>query len=106
MRKRVRGYNQSELLAREVSRSTGIAVESKSLVRARATPPQARQVGYHARLANIEDAFAPGTRKVQGSNVLLVDDVMTTGATLGACARVLLDAGAGQVFALTYARED
>jgi predicted amidophosphoribosyltransferase len=51
-------------------------------------------------------AFAAGTRTVRGRNVLLVDDVMTTGATLGACARVILDAGAAQVFALTYARED
>jgi predicted amidophosphoribosyltransferase len=54
----------------------------------------------------MEGAFAPGPHSVAASNVLLVDDVMTTGATLGACARVLLDAGADQVFALTYARED
>ena len=106
MRKRIRGYNQSELLAREISRTTGIAVEAGALVRARATPPQARQVGYDARLANMERAFAAGSCTVRGSNVLLVDDVMTTGATLGACARVILDAGATQVFALTYARED
>jgi ComF family protein len=106
MRRRIRGYNQSELLARETSRMTGIPVEPKALVRARATPPQVRQVGYDARLANMEGAFAPGPHSVAASNVLLVDDVMTTGATLGACARVLLDAGADQVFALTYARED
>ena len=106
MRRRIRGYNQSELLAGEISRRTGLPVDGRALVRARSTPPQVRQIGYDGRLANMADAFAAGRRSVAGSNVLLVDDVMTTGATLGACARVLLDAGAGQVFALTYARED
>ena len=105
-RKRVRGYNQSELLAREISRQTGLPVASKTLVRRRATPPQARQTGYDARLANMEDAFAAGPGALRGGNVLLVDDVMTTGATLSACARVLLQEGADHVFALTYARED
>jgi len=106
MRRRVRGYNQSALLAREIGRRAGLPVEPHALVRRRATPPQVRQAGYEARLANIEGAFAAGPLCVEGRSVLLVDDVMTTGATLGACARVLLDAGCGPVFALTYARED
>jgi ComF family protein len=106
IRRRTRGYNQSELLAREMGRATGIAVETRVLVRKRATPPQVRQVGYDARLANVVDAFRVGGVPVRGRNLLLIDDVMTTGATLAACALVLLDAGAENVFALTYARED
>jgi ComF family protein len=106
MRRRTRGYNQSELLAREVGRLTGMPVETRALTRRRATPPQVRQVGYDARLANVEDAFRTGRARVRDRNLLLIDDVMTTGATLAACSRVLLDAGANQVFALTYARED
>ncbi len=106
MRRRVRGYNQSELLAREIGRRSGIPVESKAIVRRKSTPSQVRQIGYEARLANMQDAFAPGPSRIEGRSLLLVDDVMTTGATLGACARVLLNAGSGPVVALTYARED
>ena len=54
---------------------------------------------------NVARAFAPGRRRIEGG-VLLVDDVITTGATLDACARVLHSAGSGPVFALTFARED
>jgi ComF family protein len=106
MRKRLRGYNQSELLAREIGRATGLRVDTSSLTRTRQTPPQVKQVGYEARMANMQSAFAARDRALDGRSVLLVDDVMTTGATLDACARVLLHAGAGPVFALTYARED
>jgi predicted amidophosphoribosyltransferase len=64
-------------------------------------------MGLDARLANIVGAFAPGRRRaVDGRSVLLIDDVMTTGATLLECASVLVGAGSGPVFALTFARED
>jgi ComF family protein len=106
MRQRLRGYNQSELLAREIGRAAGISVITNVLRRTRATPPQVRQMGYDERMANMAGAFAVSGRRLEGRSVLLVDDVMTTGATLDACARVLLDAGTGPVFALTYARED
>ena len=104
-RKRSRGYNQSELLAREIARLCGLPVVTDSLVRSRATPPQVRQFDWEARRDNVAGAFAAGAGVVDGG-VLLVDDVITTGATLDACARVLLSAGSGPVFALTFARED
>jgi ComF family protein len=105
LRRRTRGYNQSALLAREVCRSSGLPLEARALRRARQTPPQAQQADEDARHRNIQGAFALGSRPVGGS-VLLIDDVATTGATLDACARVLLAGGAKAVFALTFARED
>ncbi len=104
-RRRTRGYNQSELLAREVSRSAGLPLALRALVRRRAGPPQARAAGEAARRQNVAAAFAPGPDVPKGG-LLLIDDVLTSGATLDACARALLAGGAGRVFALTFARED
>ncbi len=104
-RLRERGYNQTELLARELSRVTGLAVARESLVRKGHSQAQARQPDEDARRASVASAFAAGRRSITGS-VLLLDDVLTTGATLDACARVLLSAGADTVFVLTLARED
>lgn len=104
-RRRLRGYNQSEALARAVGKLAGLLVEPRALRRARPSPPQARSADEAARWENVRGAYAPGPRPVQGG-VLLIDDVMTTGATLDACARALREAGAGPVFALTFARED
>ena len=104
-RQRLRGYNQSELLAREVSRLTGLPLAMRALARRRSTPPQARIADEAARRQNVAGAFTPGPVAVKGG-VLLIDDVLTTGATLDACARVLAEAGSGPVFALTFARED
>jgi ComF family protein len=103
-RRRERGYNQSELLAKEVSRMTGIPVERHALRRRHHPHPQARTVG-DARWQNVADVFRAGKR-VPSGGVLLVDDVITTGATLNSAARVLISEGAGPVFALTFARED
>jgi ComF family protein len=105
-RRRLRGYNQSELLARGVARLTGLPLETKVLHRRRATPPQVRQPDEESRRSNLDGAFAADGRRAEGRSFLLIDDVMTTGATLDACARVLMDAGSGAVFALTFARED
>lgn len=104
-RRRLRGYNQSELLAQEVARLAGLPQETKALTRRRATAPQAQQPNEEARRRNVEDAFTLGPKRADGA-VLLVDDVVTTGATLDACARALIDGGAGPIFALTFARED
>ncbi len=103
-RRRMRGYNQSELLAREISRLTGLPLARRALIRRRSTPPQARQPDEETRRRNVANAFQPGRPVAAG--VLLVDDVITTGATLDACGRVLRDSGAAPVFVLTFARED
>jgi ComF family protein len=103
VRKRRRGYNQAELLAREISRATGVRVVGAAISR-RPGPSQIEQPDEDARRKNAREAFAPGRTSVSGA-VLLVDDVMTTGATLDACARVLKSAGAERVYGLTFARE-
>jgi ComF family protein len=102
-RRRERGYNQSELLAAELARLTGLPLERRALGR-RHTQPQVRATG-DARYRNVAEVFRPGKNPPSGS-VLLIDDVITTGATLNAAARVLIGEGAGPVFALTFARED
>lgn len=99
-RHRARGFNQAEELARHL----GPASMMKALRRTRATPSQT-DLPEAQRHANVKGAFAVrrgGT--VAGLCVLLVDDVCTTGATLEACARVLREAGAREVRALTAAR--
>lgn len=99
-----RGFNQSVLLARRVSRRWGVPVEPRALRRRRSTPSQT-DLDAEARRANVKDAFQVyRSRAVDGRHVLLIDDVFTTGATVSECARVLLDAGARTVGVLTVAR--
>jgi ComF family protein len=105
-RQRMRGYNQSALLGREVARLRGLPLTEGGLARRRDTAPQARSVDAEARRRNVADAFAADRQRVEGRRVLLIDDVMTTGATLDACAQALRRAGAASVWALTFARED
>lgn len=107
-RLRARGYNQSELLARQVSHIASLPLETWLLVRRRDSGPQATAQSHSERAANVAGAFevagdAPGG--VSGRRVLLIDDVMTTGATLNACALALKESGAEWVGALTLARE-
>ena len=103
VRKRKRGYNQSELLAREIGRLTGVPVITSAVVRL-AGPAQVEQPDADARRRNARGAFRAGRAKLAG-DVLIVDDVTTTGATLDACSRALQSAGADRVFGLTFARE-
>lgn len=99
-----RGYNQSELLTRELSRLAGIAI-SRCLVKTRDTGSQVKSGNTRARRRNVNRAFGWKGAALHDRNVLLVDDVATTGATLDACANTLKSAGARQVWALTLARE-
>ncbi|MFZ4587610.1 MAG: ComF family protein [Terrimicrobiaceae bacterium] len=102
-RQRERDFNQSALLALEISRASGVPVR-KFLVRRRYTGTQTR-LTRGGRRQNLRNAFA--LRKnaaVADMNLLLVDDVLTTGSTLDACAAVLLEHGAASVRALTLAR--
>lgn len=101
-----RRFNQAALLAHEVGRLAGVPVSTAALVRRRRTPSQGK-LGRSARQRNLAGAFAvPPARRgaLTGKRVLLVDDVLTTGATANACARVLLAAGAAAVDVLTLAR--
>lgn len=97
-----RGFNQAELLARGLSRRTGIPVV-KALGRVRPTPTQAG-LSNSARRQNVVKAFR--ARSVPGQRILLIDDVMTTGATAASCALALKQAGARRVALLTVARVD
>ena len=103
-RRKQRGFNQTEKLAEELSRELAVPVVL-ALRRSRRTTPQVR-LDAAGRQANVMGAFAvsPGKR-VEGKRLLLVDDVITTGATLGACADVLHSAGASSVSVVTVARE-
>ena len=105
-RRRSRGYNQSEVLARELSRLSGLPLRNGLLVRRKAAPPQARAADEAARRANVADAFAVRQKEDVGGPLLLVDDVMTSGATLDACALALCEGGHSPVYVLTFARED
>jgi ComF family protein len=103
-RARERGYNQALLLARRLERAWGVPVAADALRRAVPTQPQA-DLDAAARRRNVRDAFAvqsPGL--IAGRHVVLVDDVLTTGATAGECARTLSRAGAETVGVLTVAR--
>lgn len=103
-RLRRRGYNQACLLAEELSKLTGLPVAEDALIRVRDALPQARTKSAVERRQNVRHAFAcPGT--MEGVQVLLIDDVCTTGSTLDACAIALKSAGASSVWGLTVARE-
>ncbi len=104
-RLRERGYDQSELLARELSRMMGIRAVP-ALERVRETAVQARAMNSAERSENVRGAFhVPDPEQIRRATVLLIDDVLTTGATLKEAARALRRAGARNVYALTLAHE-
>ena len=106
LRRRTRGYNQAESLARVLGRDLELRVEPRALRRTRGAPPQARSAGAEARHRNVAGAFTARPELAEGARVLLIDDVTTTGATFAACATALREAGAASVCCLAFARED
>jgi len=102
----LRGYNQSAWLAQAVGRQAGVRVSVDTLKRTRRTPSQAGLTA-RARRRNVSGAFQVRRgrlKHVAGRNVVLVDDVLTTGATLSACTRALKQAGARQIDVIVLAR--
>lgn len=100
---RERGYNQAELLARPIALALGIPYAPKALVKIRETCPQV-DLKAAERIKNVTGAFRGEGSMVSRRNVLVVDDVATTGATLEACSAALIHSGASQVYGLTLAR--
>jgi len=105
-RKRERGYNQSALIAAGLSKRWRVPVWDSLVVRSRETTTQTR-LTPEQRLANVAGSFQIGDSNfgaVQGAHVVIVDDVVTTAATLNACAKVLYDAGARIISYVTFGR--
>lgn len=104
-RLRERGFDQSELLARELSRMTEVGAVP-ALIRLRETAVQARAMSAAQRADNVRGVFhVPDPEQLQRARILLIDDVLTTGATLREASRALHRAGVRNVYALTLAYE-
>jgi len=98
-----RGYNQSDFLAKGISSVLKIPVKSRIVKRVRFTSTQT-ELTLVQRKENVRNAFAlRGKPKLNGQNILLLDDVITTGATTSECAKVLVDNGAKKVYACSVA---
>ncbi len=106
-RLRKRGYNQAELLGRELSMRLKIQLVDNVLIRTKQTKPQF-ELKKEERIKNILGAFQISTKfttKIKGKNIVLVDDITTTGATLRECAKILKKSGAEKVLGVTLAHE-
>jgi ComF family protein len=102
-RKRSRGFNQSELISDILSSRLSLKTITDRLQRIKNTKPQAK-FGRAERLSNVRDAFVWIGADLDGENIILVDDVASTGATLDNCAQVLKAHGAGKIWGLVLAR--
>lgn len=103
LRQRERGYNQAALLARPLAAALGVPYRPDVVARVRETPSQVGR-SLASRRDNVADAFSARESRTSGRRVLLVDDVLTTGATLDAAAKALKQAGAVHVAAVVVSR--
>lgn len=101
-RRRKRGFNHADLIARQIARALDVGFAPTVLERIRDTPPQAA-LRLHERRANVRGAFSVRASLEARGHVWLVDDVLTTGATLDSAAEACLDAGAHEIHAVTIA---
>lgn len=102
-RERERGFNQAELLAKEIGDRLKIEIETEALIRVRAVPAQAKQKTWEARRKNMQGAFIT-SKDIAGKDILLVDDVTTSGSTLLEASQVLKSAGARRIIGLVVAK--
>lgn len=104
-RKNKRGYNQCLLLAKEIAKILNIELHKDLLIRKKNASPQSLAKNKYERKKNVLNAFTVSNSPVvKGKNILLVDDVVTTGATLNECAKVLKQCGANKVLCVTAAK--
>jgi ComF family protein len=103
-RLRERGFNQARLIASKLAQRFRLPLDDNSLVRTRYTERHRAGLDALERSKSVSDAFAVKGGKVRGRSVLLVDDLFTTGSTVGAATAVLLSAGATRVNVFTLAR--
>lgn len=99
-RKRRRGYNQAEIIAKHLGDMLGIPVETNLVRRKYATKPQ-KELNDKERKKNLKDAFEVGKLKIKNKNILLVDDIYTTGSTINEISNVLWEKGQNKVWFLT-----
>jgi ComF family protein len=105
LRRKERGFNQAELIAQIIAREAKFPLDRHTLARVKHTNPHRAGMDAQARAKSVGEAFAvKRPDEIRDQTVLLVDDVFTTGATLNACAHVLLQAGAKAVYGFTIAR--
>lgn len=98
-----RGYNQSELLANEVAKFLSIPISTQNLIKKKPTESQSK-LDKKDRWINVKDAFqVMDEEKINGKKVLLIDDIITTGATANECSKVLRQAGASRIYVATVA---
>lgn len=104
-RKNKRGYNQTELIAKEISRKLNIELQKNVLIKIVNSKPQS-ELSKTERKYNIKDAFkVQNLQKIKGKNILIFDDIYTTGSTVNECAKLLKKAGANKIGVLTIAKD-
>jgi len=104
-REKERGFNQSELLAEIISKTFNLPLEKNILIRAKNTRAQAELTDWEERQANLQNAFTVADpENLKGKNIILVDDVYTSGATMSAAAETLHKAGAKKIIGLVLAK--
>ena len=104
-RLRLRGFNQSELIARELANYLNLSVETSALARVKNTKPQSETKNINERRKNVENCFAAAKPElILKKNIMLIDDVATSGTTLLEAAKALKTAGARRIIALVVAR--
>lgn len=104
-RLRARGYNQAALLAKELGKLMNLPVIMDCLIRVKEAKPQVRTTTVKERRENVTGAFVCRGDKINGKQIILIDDVCTSGATLEACATALKNNGAISIWGLTMVME-